>query len=955
MNLKDCYDKYLNSKFSITEECIENALIYHLINKLNYTYREDIKDSLQLKQNFREKYEKLNSYKFDDKEFEMFWTTFDSGDIFKRFETLQKDLYEPKDKNGKVIKQLKFFDYENIENNSFEIVNQLWTKNKNNENNRFDINLLINGIPIIHIELKREKGTLEDACKQIISYKEIEAISKFFNFTKLFIYSNGTSTRYFVNNPQNFEKYQNLSFEWADKNNEKINELLEFSKNFLNKEFLLDFIKNYFVIDKKKNDIKVFRSYQYHASNEIIKRIKNNQLTNKQKSGYVWHSTGSGKTMTSFKVCEILSNLKDVDLTVFLIDRQDLNTQTVDVFQGFSDNKNLVHNATDTNDLIDLMLSKNSNRRIIISTIQKLNNAIRDIDKSRLKSISDKKIVFMVDEGHRSQVGEMRKNIDKFFTNSINIAFTGTPIFDQNSLDGKTTQNIFGEEIHRYTTYEAIKDKNVTDFVFNFTQSIKSNFDSSTNVYQDELDDELEGNEYIEVDQGKIDAVVDYIDQHYDEYTRNKKFNAMLACSTILEAISYYETFKKNTQLKCAIVYTSNKSDYTKNREISLKSYNFLLKIIQEYNETWDITSLNKYKSSIQSDFSNENKRKYDLLIVVSMLLTGFDSPITNTLFLDKQLHYQSLIQAISRTNRIYPGKESGYIVSFKTSKEDAKKAFALYTTGGSNTPLGKWKIFEYKDLKEEFDKAIDSLFEKFPSPEMVSKISTQEEELCYDFINKFKEVMRAFNKIKPCPEFNWNNFKLTQRDFDKFKGEFNRIGETSQNINVIYVYNDYQIVDLERVEFNVDYLKKLLDDFLKKPFNNEIDFEKFTKEKVQKATSEEDKEILVGFLKYERFKNIKTFDDVIKAWNTYILNLIESTKEKAILNWKTTKKTIDDLIKELKIKNNRLDAEYIEDALPDYIVDGYLDDKYEFKINDVNKIVRKIRTLEEMSDLRII
>ncbi len=941
MDFKKYYDKYLNSSGSVSEEIIEKALIYHLCHKLNYSYREDIKDSLQLKQNFREKYERLNSYKFNDEEFEKFWTTFNSGDIFKRFEILQKDLYEPKDKNGKITRQLKFFDYENIENNSFEIVNQLWTKNKNNENNRFDINLLINGIPIIHIELKRENKNLEDACKQIISYKEIQAISDFFNYTKLFIYSNGTSTRYFVNNPHNFEKHQNLSFEWTDKKNEKINEILKFSTCFLKKEFLLDFIKNYFVIDKKKNDIKVFRSYQYHASNEIIKKIKNNQLTNKQKSGYVWHSTGSGKTMTSFKVCEILSCLKEIDLTIFLIDRQDLNTQTVNVFQCFSNNKNLVHNATNTNDLIELMLSKNSNRKIIISTIQKLNNAIRNSDKSRLKSISNKKIVFMVDEGHRSQVGEMRKNIDKFFTNSINIAFTGTPIFDENSLDGKTTKNIFGEEIHRYTTYEAIKDKNVTDFVFNFAQSIKLDFDSSSIIYQDELDDELEGNEYIEIDQGKIDAVVDYIDKHYDMYTRNKKFNTMLACSTILEAISYYETFRKNTKLRCAIVYTANKSDYTKNREISLKSYNFLLERIQEYNETWDITSFNKYKSSIQNDFSDENKRKYDLLIVVSMLLTGFDSPITNTLFLDKQLHYQSLIQAISRTNRIYPGKESGYIVSFKTSKEDVHKAFALYTSGGLNTPLGEWRIFEYKDLENEFNKAINNLLEKFPNPEMVSSISVQEEELCYEFIDKFKKVMKAFNKIKPCPEFNWNNFKLTQRDFDKFKGEFNRIGETSKNINVIYVYNDYQIVDLERVEFNVDYLKHLLDEFLKKPFKNESDFEKFRNEKVQKATSEKDKEILVGFLQYERFRNIKTFDDVIKAWNTYILNLIKSTEEKAILKWKTTKSIIHDLIKELRIKNNRLDAEYIENALPNYI-DGYLDGKYEFKINDVNKIVRK-------------
>lgn len=951
MRMKYFYDKYLKSKSSINEECIENALIYHLSNNLNYVYREDIKDYSQLKSNFREKYEKLNSYKFNDKEFDLFWTSFNSGDIFKRFETLQKDLYEPKDKNGKVIKQLKFFDYENIENNSFEVVNQIWTKNNKNENNRFDINLLINGIPIIHIELKRENVTLEDACKQIITYKEIDAITSFFNFTKLFIYSNGTSTRYFVNNPQNFEKSQNLSFEWADKNNEKINELLSFSTAFLNKEILLDFIKNYFVIDKEKNDIKVFRSYQYHASNEIIKRIKNKQLTNKQKSGYVWHSTGSGKTMTSFKTCEILTNLEDIDLTIFLIDRQDLNTQTTKVFQGFSNNKNLVHNATDTKDLIELMLNNNSNKRIIISTIQKLNIAIRNADKSKLKPISNKKIVFMVDEGHRSQVGEMRKNIDKFFTNSISIAFTGTPIFDENSLGGKTTQNIFGEQIHRYTTYEAIKDNNVTDFVFNFTQSVKSYMDN----YQDELDDEREGTEHVKIDKGKFDAVVDYIDQHYDEYTRNKKFNAMLACSSISEAISYYEAFKKKTQLKCAIVYTANKSDYTKNRKISSQSYNFLLERIKEYNKTWDITSFNKYKSSIQTDFSNEKERKYDLLIVVSMLLTGFDSPITNTLFLDKQLRYQSLIQAISRTNRLYPGKESGYIVSFRTSKEDVKKAFVLYTIGGINTPLGQWKVFEYNNLKNEFEEAIDNLLNDFPNPEIVSAISTQEKEKCFNFINKFKQVMKSFNKIKPCPEFNWNNFKLTQRNFDKFKGEFNRIGQSAQDKNIIYVYNDYQIVDLEVVKFNVDYLKYILNEFIKKPFKNEKDFEEFSKEKIQKAKSDEDREILVGFLQYEKFKHIKNFEDLIKVWNTYILNLIESTKEGAILKWNTTKNIIDDLVKELKIKNNRLDDEYIENALPNYVDDVYYNDDYKDKINDVNKVVRKIRTLEEMSNFKII
>ena len=963
------YEQFLNSNYVPSEECLEKALIYYLVNNLGFVYREDIKTSNQLKSNFKNHFEKLNNSNIPNEQFDKWWIDFNSGDIFNRFLTLKSKWFQLKDNNDNVIKTFNYFDFDNINNNKFEIINQLWTTNANGSSSRFDVILLINGIPIIHIELKNETvDAIDEAAKQINRYLDIEAISDFLRFTKLYVVSNGTKTRYFVNNNSIASDIKNIPLLWTDIKNNPVDGdkgILKFADSFFNKEFLLDFINNYFVVDNEKKNIKVFRPYQYYAANEIIKRVTDNKLSNKQKSGYVWHATGSGKTLTSFKTCEILSQkCKDVDLTIFLIDRNDLNTQTFNNFKSFSSDPNLVQNATNTNNLVDLLIDKKSNKKIIITTIQKLNNALKSENKNRLKDIANKKVVFMVDECHRSQIGEMRKNIDNFFKNSINIAFTGTPIFDINSNEGRTTESIFGEMIHKYTSYNAIKDENVLEFIFKFTDSIKKDSSITERKYQDELDDELDGINNIKVNNGRIQGIINYIYDKYDNLTRNKTFNAMLACSSIQEAIAYYDIIKTDNRLSCAIVFSVNNSDNSKNSEISKRAYDFIIERIKEYNSAWvdynndneksnrqDI--FNKYKTHIQKDFSD---RKYDLIIVVSMLLTGYDSPITNTLFLDKQLRYQSLIQAISRTNRLYNGKESGNIISFKTSKEEVEEAFKLYTNGGINTP-SLWKVLTYSDIKPEFEKVVNDLLSEYPSIDDVVKINTKDADECIKFLTLFKKVMKLFNKIKPLIDFNWNDFNISERTFKQYKEHYKSLLLKANDTKLIYVWDDYEIIDLDTIRVDVSYLKKLFNQIIK--FSpNQIpeqieDFEYYKKiiNTINEQTDEcENTEYLREFLRNKEIYICGDFSKIVNLWKKYIDAKISNASNVAEINWKTNSKIINKLMQELKIKKE-LDKEYIRSQLPEYINDPLFDDE---KFNNVDVTIRKLLRLKELKEISL-
>lgn len=945
---KKSYDLYKNSKFSISEQVIEEALIYHLVGKLGYTYNIEIKSSDDLKNNFKKQIEKLNNFILTDLEFEKWWIEFNTGTIFERFIRIQSDQ-KVIERKGETQKTLIFFDLENIENNTFEVINQMTTKDIEDGNRRFDVNILINGIPMVHIELKKEDKNVDEAFKQIMRYKNINAIDKFLNFTRIYIASNGVTNKYFSNNN---EVKPHFVFKWTDDKNNEYKDLLDFSDNFLSKNIILDFLNNYFSCDTSKEILKVCRPYQYHAIKKVVNQATNNNIEQNKRSGYIWHATGSGKTMTSFKVCELLTKNKNIDNVIFLVDRKDLNYQSFDDFKSFTTREKLIVDACHSTDLLKLMVNKENDSKIIISTIQKLNTILSNEEyKKLLLPIKDNRIIFIVDECHRSQLGKMRYNIDTFFKNSINYAFTGTPIFDVNAAkDGKTTENIFGKEIHRYTSFNAIDDKNVLPISFTHADSIVIEKENDLNTkYDDELDEGNNLNTIIDI--GRISGVVNYINDIYNKTTINKKYNAILAVSSIPEAIEYYKQLNKTTNLSTSILFSVTDSLDT-SMKINEENKKFYEQLIKKENSTWGLDCIDKYKRLKMDQFSNPNNRTIDIMIVVSMLLTGFDSPITNTMFLDKSLRYHGLVQAVSRTNRLFDSsKTSGQIISFKTSKEAVDQAFSLYTNGGSNTPIGEslWKVLSYHDFFENFELAIEEFLNMFPVADNISSSIKESNEI--EFLDAFKKLQTSFSKIRVFIEFDWINFKMDQRTYEKYLGEYRQILQNTTNKELLYVYNDYEIIELESYSVDANYLKNLEKQILS--FNGKIpenieDFELYKKIKEQndaKLTDPLHRDLMNKFIKNKELYNKKTFEEILSLWKEYINNLIQETELKALKRWKATTKVINNLIDSFELKK-RWDDDLIVDKLPEYIMDELLEDD---KIEDVKKTIKKLITLKSL------
>ena len=917
---KQDYDKYQNSPETITEATIENALIYFLAEKKGYVYNDQIKNSQDLKNNFHYHLEKLNNLKIPATEFEKIWIELNQGDTFGLFHKITYN--QPKVKIDGSIYVLDYFDFKNPKNNSFEIINQLWTTNKQNGNNRFDVLLLVNGIPLVHLELKNENQNFHDASRQINFYKEIEAISKFLNLVKIFVISNGKKTEYWANNNNILKLTDFKSYSWTDQDNVKILELLSFAQEFFEQSFLLNFINNCFIPNEEELAIQIMRPYQYHAVNNIINKINDPNLSNKEKSGYIWHATGSGKTLTCFKLCEILAQKSpQIDLTVFLVDRNDLNIQTRKRFNEFANFKESVKikDATSTNDLIEILNDKNSNTKIIITTIQKLNYALTKKNRSKLKGLENKQIVFVVDEGHRSQIGIMRRNINNYFKNAINIAFTGTPIFSTNSEDGKTTQNIFGDLIHKYVTLNAIEDKNVLPITVSFCNSEESSDRELIQDYEDDFEDDFENDNIVICNETEILEKVKFIRDNYNKVTRDKTFNVMVACSGIKIAIKYYELFiKEAPELRTKIIFSCKSSDFSSTHQETNEQKSFMLEQIQNYNKTWSLKEIDKYKEHIQSAFSDKNERTIDVLIVVSMLLTGFDSKVTNTLFLDKKLRYHSLVQAFSRVNRIYSGKEAGNVIAFSTSKEDVENAFRLYTNGDINVPLDEntWKPITYDQLKESFNNGLEELMEKFGSIEAIYNLVDEDE--IQDFIRLCNNLIKIFNRIKPMIEFDWSHFPIDQRKFKQLHGAYKTHQEKDRDRITIWVNDEYQIVNLEEIVIDSKFLRSL----------------------VYLDGTKTYQEILDDMDQYKVFRNPFQRELIGKIINTLIENDPERKKTQVEVNqiiqdklnslrdnkidelsnsWKTSKETIKWLLESLKIKEIVSD-DTLEKELSDYI-----------------------------------
>ncbi len=763
------------------ESQIEEQVIQQLV-ELKYTYRPHIKDKKSLELNFKEKFEALNRVRLSDKEFSRLKGAITKPDVFASSKLLREKQYFQREDGTSLHYTLV-----NIKDwckNDFEVISQL-RMNTENSHQRYDVILLINGLPVVQVELKKIGISPRKAMQQIVDYKK-EPGNGYGNslmcFMQLFIVSNRTKTCYFANNKdEHFQFNADEQFlpiyELADKDNQKITHLEPFTKEFLSKCTLGEMISKYMVLVESEQKILVMRPYQIYAVKAIVECIHQNRG-----NGYIWHTTGSGKTLTSFKASTLLKNNSDVEKCLFVVDRKDLDRQTREEFNKFQEGS--VEENTNTETLVRRLLSSDYADKIIVTTIQKLGIALDGTHKvqyqKRLKPLSDKRMVFIFDECHRSQFGENHKAIKEFFPNAQLFGFTGTPIFPDNAayheISGeekilKTTKNIFEKELHRYTITHAIEDKNVLGFHIDHFKGQETNNSKTGEDIQK--------------------AVVKTIIEKHHAATSQRKFNAILATASINDAIQYYHLFKdlqeekeKNdkdyVRLNIACVFSppaegnkdiqqiqedlaQEKQDNQQNPEEKKKALNAIL---TDYNKQFGtehrITEFDLYYQDVQTrikdqKFSNKDyphKNKIDIIIVVDMLLTGFDSKYLNTLYVDKNLKYHGLIQAFSRTNRVLNDtKPFGNILEFRSQQDAVNKAITLFS-GEKNSKAAEkiWMVDPASEVIKKYQGAVEKLGEFMHEhdlanePQEVANLRGDGAKIA--FVHKFKEIQRLKTQL---------------------------------------------------------------------------------------------------------------------------------------------------------------------------------------------------------------
>ncbi|MDB9960472.1 type I restriction endonuclease subunit R [Oceanihabitans sp.] len=758
---------------------IEEELIGRL-EDLKYTYRKDIRDLDALEQNFREKFQTLNKVNLTDSEFEKLREEIVNPDVFTSSNYLRKtNTFTREDGTPLHYTLVNIKDWCK---NDYEVINQLRINTKNS-NHRYDVILLINGVPVVQIELKSLHVSPNRAMQQIVDYKNDSGngyTNSLMCFMQLFIVSNKTRTYYFANNNNNHfafnadEQFLPV-YELASEDNKKINHLDDFADKFLSKCTLGQMISRYMVLVASEQKIMVMRPYQIYAVKAIVDCIHQNRG-----NGYIWHTTGSGKTLTSFKASTLLKDNPDIEKCLFVVDRKDLDRQTRQEFNKFQEGS--VEENTNTKTLVRRMLSTDYADKVIVTTIQKLGLALDATNtrnyKERLELLSDKRIVFIFDECHRSQFGENHKAIKDFFPNAQLFGFTGTPIFEENAtyktIEGqqatyKTTTDVFQQELHAYTITNAIEDKNVLRFHIDYYKP--------------------DGNVTIGGDLHKL-AVANAILNKHDKATHYKRFNGVLATASINDAIQYYELFKQlqkekieenedHSPLNIACVFSppaeGNKDiqqiqedlpqEKADNTVEPNKKKEALKSIIADYNKKYKtnhvINTFDLYYQDVQqrikdhkysnADYPHVNK--IDVLIVVDMLLTGFDSKYLNTLYVDKNLKYHGLIQAFSRTNRVINDtKPYGNILDFRQQEEAVDKAMVLFSGANVENPKEIWVVDAAPKVIVKYKEAVANLKGFMESkgldcsPSEVSNLKGDEARA--EFINSFKEVQRLKTQL---------------------------------------------------------------------------------------------------------------------------------------------------------------------------------------------------------------
>ena len=687
--------------------------------------------------------------------------------------------------------------------NYYQVTNQVTVKGK--YTNRYDVTVLVNGLPLVQIELKRPSVDIKQAINQIDRYR-IHSYKGLFKYVQIYIVSNGVETRYFSNTDEK-RIMKSLTFYWTDEANNRINRLDEFSESFLNHSRFIKMLTRYMIINDTEKLLMIMRPYQVFATEKLVARA-----TETNKNGFIWHTTGSGKTLTSFKCAQILVQDPRIKKVFFLVDRSDLDTQTMQEFNKFEEG--CVDYTNRTNVLVKQI--KDTNTKLICSTIQKMSLAVNSSKyASVMEEWCDEKVIFIIDECHRSQFGKMHNDVKKHFRNAQYFGFTGTPRFKENkSADGRTTKDIFDECLHAYMIKNAIFDRNVLGFNVEYITTYKGQYDEDDPTKVEGINTK----EVFESDE-RVSLIVNHILQCHKQKSHigANKYTALFATSSIPMLIKYYDEFKKHDhKMKIAAIFS-----YGANEDLDGKdehSRDSLERIMKDYNEIFDTNFNTDIYQSYNYDVSKRLKVKkipeIDLLLVVNMYLTGFDSKPLNTLYVDKHLEWHSLLQAFSRTNRVeYETKQFGNIVCYRNLKKFTDEALALYSGGGDIEGI---LLKPYEHYLERFKQLCDELHKWVTYADDVDKLESEEDQA--KFVIAFRELSKVLLTMQTFMEFDWADIEhlISQKDYDEIKGRYLTIYDNLKNVREAERVSilddiDFSIELVETDRINVAYIMNLL------------------------------------------------------------------------------------------------------------------------------------------------
>jgi type I restriction enzyme R subunit len=772
--------------------------------------------------------------------------------------------------------------------------------------NRYDVTLLINGLPLVQIELKRRGLELKEAFNQVSRYQRHSFSSSYglFQYVQIFVISNGVNTKYYANN--RFQSFKQ-TFYWTDKENKRLTNILnDFATDFLEKCHISKMICKYIVLNETSKILMVLRPYQYYAVEALVDRVEHST-----KNGYVWHTTGSGKTLTSFKASQILTRLPKIKKVVFTVDRKDLDYQTINEFNSFSQGS-----VDGTDNTRQLVRQFTDDTKLIVTTIQKLNTAIsKKHFLERMQKLQHERIVFIFDECHRSQFGEIHQRIVSFFKNIQMFGFTGTPIFAENAamnvLGKNTTKELFGECLHKYVITDAIRDENVLKFSVEYVGRYKNR--ESAN----EIDIQVEDIDVEELMESpvRLEKIVDYIISNHNRKTHSREFTGMFCVSSIPALIRYYELFQRKKMLsehdlKIATIfsYVSNEDDVDANgfipEEISVAAEpeiayatnkhtrEKLDEFIGHYNQMFGSAFSTKDSQSFYNYYKDISKkvkeRKIDILLVVNMYLTGFDSQSLNTLYVDKNLKYHGLIQAYSRTNRILNElKSQGNIVVFRNLKNATDEAITLFS---NKDAIEEIIMKPYDEYVSAFNDGFINLLQITPTVDSVNNLATEDDEL--KFIIAFRELMRIKNVLTSYSDFKWNDLSMTEQHFEDYKSKYLDLHDkvksehAKEKVSILEDV-DFELELIHRDEINVAYIIRLL---IKLKANQKKDSEQIEKEIFNLLNTEmqlrSKKELIERFIK-ENLPVILETDDIPQEFEKFwsveqeraFLQLVEEEK----------------------------------------------------------------------------